>query len=181
MPGQWNLTVEESLIHGDHSEGMKLHWFEHAAFESLGAIQEWVTQGGHALSKTVWNAPDPQVPDSHSIEALIVMGGPMSVNDEVEYPWLCEEKAVSKPTIDAGIPILGICMGAQLIASAFGASVTQNPEQEMGWYPVIRSETHEHALLAKFSERFTPLHWHGQTFGIPHGALPWGVRKRVRI
>ena len=100
------------------------------------------------------------------------MGGPMNVYEEQTYPWLAREKDLIKDAIDAHKIVLGICLGAQLIASVLGAAVTKNHEQEIGWFPcTLTDEGRRCPLFAQFPRRFDALHWHGDTFELPDGAL----------
>lgn len=93
----------------------------------------------------------------------------MSVNDEHLYPWLKEEKALVRSAIESERAVLGICLGAQMIASAMGARVYRGSEREIGWFPVRRVTASGAGAL--FPEVFTPLHWHGETFDLPAGAI----------
>lgn len=107
-----------------------------------------------------------------SFDRLIVMGGPMGVDDVDAHPWLTPEKALLADVIAAGVGVLGICLGAQLIAGVLGAHVTPNPEKEIGWYETRRSASAaDDPVLCRLPERFTPFHWHGDTFAIPRGAV----------
>jgi GMP synthase-like glutamine amidotransferase len=89
----------------------------------------------------------------------------MSVNDHRQYPWLEKEKAF----IQLGKPLLGICLGAQLIASVCGAQIYPNPQKEIGWYP-IQSVSGNQSDKFKFDEALTVFHWHGETFDLPQDA-----------
>ncbi len=102
-------------------------------------------------------------------DALIIMGGPMSVNDEQKYPWLITEKQCIREAISMGIPVLGICLGAQLIASALGARVYNNRVKEIGWFPVESLSIPNHVF--SFPVEFMAFHWHGETFDLPEGAI----------
>jgi len=97
-----------------------------------------------------------------------VMGGPMSVNDEAEFPWLIAEKQAVRDVIARGIPVLGICLGSQLIASALGARVYRNPVKEIGWFPIQRVTSPAQSF--EFPQEMTVFHWHGETFDLPPGA-----------
>jgi GMP synthase-like glutamine amidotransferase len=103
------------------------------------------------------------------IDLVIAMGGPMSVNDETAFPWLVDEKRFVRQAVDAGLPVLGICLGAQLIASALGARVYPNAAKEIGWFPV-RAAADEDDGVFRFPQEFTSFHWHGETFDLPPGA-----------
>lgn len=149
---------------------MRAHYLQHAPFEALGAIESWLRGQGYGITSSHLYVDD-LLPQLDEIDLLIIMGGPMSVNDEAEYPWLVEEKAFIRSVIDAGIPVLGVCLGSQLIANVMGARVYPNAQQEIGWYPI-------QALQQGSSECFvlpgeaTVLHWHGETFDLPPGAVP---------
>lgn len=111
-------------------------------------------------------------PEIESIDWLIVMGGPMSVNDKIKYPWLAAEKRFVVKAIESGKPMLGICMGAQMIANVLGGRVYPNPHKEIGWFEVEKTES---AAAAKtcpaFSDKTLAFHWHGETFELPPGAV----------
>ncbi len=149
---------------------MRIHWLQHVPFEDLGCIAPILIGQGHSLSATPWYVDTPAVPAPDAFDALIVMGGPMGVADEAQYPWLSGEKRLIRAALDAGKPVLGICLGAQLIAHVLGAPVTRNPEPEIGWFDVERTDAGRgHPLLAGIPERMRVFHWHGDTFAIPEG------------
>jgi GMP synthase-like glutamine amidotransferase len=106
------------------------------------------------------------MPSPAAFDALIVMGGPMSVNDEHEHPWLVAEKRLVRDAVEGGKIVLGVCLGAQLIASSLGAKVYKSAEKEIGWFPV---EGVAPAVAGSFA--FPPslpaFHWHGETFELP--------------
>ena len=101
---------------------------------------------------------------------LVIMGGGMSVNDEHAWPWLVPEKELVRQAIAAGKHVLGVCLGAQLIASALGAKVYRNPVKEIGWWPLWR-EPAVHPLSAALPEEAEVFQWHGETFDLPPGAV----------
>jgi GMP synthase (glutamine-hydrolysing) len=146
---------------------MRIHWLQHVPFEGLGCIEPWLAENGHAVTCTqFWN--DETVPEAGAVDGLIVMGGPMGVQDETAYPWLTEEKAFIKQIIDQNKPVLGICLGAQLIADVLDSKVWKNDRREIGFFPIIGNTEVE---LSKPWKNFTAFHWHGDTFGIPVGAV----------
>lgn len=148
---------------------MKVHWFQHVPFEGLGRIENWIeTKGFTAVCTGLW-AGDP-LPNPAEIEFLVVMGGPMSVNDEEGFAWLSDEKKVVRAVIDRGKPVLGVCLGAQMIASAMGARVYQGSAPEVGWMPVSRAEESDSAPFV-FPNRLTVFQWHGETFDLPERAV----------
>jgi GMP synthase (glutamine-hydrolysing) len=142
---------------------MKIHWLQHVPFEGLGCIEPWLAENGHTVSCTrLW--ADGEFPMVGKIDGLIVMGGPMGVYDEAIYPWLAAEKAFIKEIIAQNKPVLGICLGAQLIAEVLGSKVWKNDQKEIGFFPMIGKPV-------MLPDEFTAFHWHGDTFGIPEGAV----------
>jgi GMP synthase (glutamine-hydrolysing) len=101
------------------------------------------------------------------------MGGPMSTHEEHLFPWLAVEKKMIEMSIARGKAVLGICLGAQLIASALGARVYENKNKEIGWFPVtLTPQGRNSPLLATWPLTFQAFHWHGDTFDIPFAAAP---------
>lgn len=150
---------------------MRIHWLQHVDFEGLGSIEAWAQQQGHHLSYSRLFADDP-LPAPDSYDWLIVMGGPMSVNDEAAYPWLKAEKQAIRAAIDAGKVVLGICLGAQLIASVLGAKVAPNDEKEIGWFDVkLTQNAALSPFFVDFTDSFSAFHWHGECFELPRRAL----------
>ncbi len=148
---------------------MKAHYLQHVPFEGLGSIETWLHAAGYAITSTPLFASAP-LPDPDLIDFLIVMGGPMSVNDEDEFPWLIHEKRFILASIGAGKPVLGVCLGAQLIACALGTRVYRNPVQEIGWFP-IRGIPSPDRTSFEFPPSVEAFHWHGETFDLPAGAI----------
>jgi len=148
-----------------------LHWLGHVPFEDAANIGLWAEKRGHTVTSTKLYANEP-LPEINKIDALAVMGGPMNVYQYRQYPWLLKEKQFIEQAIRAEIPIIGVCLGAQLIADVLGAKVVQNSQIEIGWYPVrLTSKGEKTSLLNGVSSEFTAFHWHGDTFQIPLGAL----------
>jgi GMP synthase-like glutamine amidotransferase len=149
---------------------MKIHWLQHVDFEGLGIMEEWAREKGHALSCTRLFAGE-HVPALDAFDLLIVMGGPMGVHDQGKYPWIQGEKAFLRGVIAAAKPVLGICLGAQLLADVLGARVFPNEEKEIGWFPVERASTVPEQLESLLPVRQTVFHWHGDTFTLPEKAI----------
>ena len=147
---------------------MRIHVLQHVAFEGPAAIEDWARNSGHAVTRSRLHEGE-AFPDLADFDLLVVMGGPMSVNDEQRYPWLKEEKALVRSAIESGQAVLGVCLGAQMIATAMGARVYRGSQKEIGWFPVRRVTTRGAGAL--FPKVFTPLHWHGETFDLPAGAI----------
>lgn len=154
---------------------MKIHWLQHVAFEGLGSIEKWAQEKGHALSCTRLFAGE-LLPALTAFDLLIVMGGPMGVYDQDKYPWLQEEKTFLGQVIAAGKPVLGVCLGAQLLADVLGAQVMANTEKEIGWFPAERASGVSARAVPEQLERVLPVrqtvfHWHGDTFTLPEQAI----------
>ena len=147
-----------------------IHWLQHVPFEGLGSMEGWLLEQGYDLFCTRLWAGDP-LPPVDSFTGLIVMGGPMGIYDHEEYPWLPAEKKFLREVIDRGTQVLGICLGAQLLADVLGAKVSANPEKEIGWFPVTRSDEVPGLLSSVLPEELTVFHWHGDTFALPGNAV----------
>lgn len=148
---------------------MHAHYLQHVPFEGLGSIEPWLREAGYHITKTPLYA-SAGLPDRVDFDLLVVMGGPMSVNDVADYPWLSEEKQFIRRAIEKGTPVLGVCLGAQLIASSLGAGVYPNGEKEIGWFPV-QCVPQNDADLFQFHSSMDVFHWHGETFDLPPGAV----------
>ncbi len=149
---------------------MKAHIFQHVPFEGPGSIQQWLEQRQAQINVTRFFEDDP-LPALADMDLLVVMGGPMSVNDEATLPWLIAEKKFIAEAIAAGKAVVGICLGAQLIASALGSRVYPGLQKEIGWFDVISlSVVENESRLFRLPETARVFHWHGETFAIPEGA-----------
>jgi GMP synthase-like glutamine amidotransferase len=149
---------------------MRAHYLQHVPFEGLGSIEAWLRDAGYEITSTPFYESS-ELPKVEEIDLLVVMGGPMSVNNEQDYPWLVNEKKFIKSVIEAGKPTLGICLGAQLIANAMGGEVFPNSVKEIGWFPVQVAKSQNNAVF-QFPEEAEVFHWHGETFSLPSGAVP---------
>ena len=146
---------------------MKLHFLQHVPFEDLAYIFQWAQRKNVQVSNTPLYESI-ALPEQSQFDILVIMGGPMGIYDEQDHPWLKVEKKFIEQSIAAGKPTLGICLGAQLIASVAGAKVRKNDQPEIGFFDVVRSETGSEASLFKsIPQTFKPFHWHGDTFDIP--------------
>lgn len=148
---------------------MRAHILQHVPFEGPGAIAGWLAARNAEVGVTAFHTPAPQLPALDGLDLVIAMGGPMSVNDEADLPWLKAEKAFLRQALEAGIPVLGICLGAQLMASALGARVYPGRDKEIGWFPIAAVPAPDEAF--HFPGQATVLHWHGETFDMPAGAV----------
>lgn len=149
---------------------LRIHYFQHVPFEDPGYLETWALSNGHSLSTTKFY-DKVELPNPDDIDWLIVMGGPMGVNDLKEYPWLKVEKEFIKSAIENNKTMIGICLGAQLIADVLGANVYPNSQKEIGWFSVFNSSGHHHQVLDGLPDTFAAFHWHGDTFDLPDGAV----------
>jgi len=147
---------------------VNVHVLQHVPFEGLGSIDEWLAARGVMPSYTRLFEND-RLPALDRVDMLIAMGGPMSANDEAELPWLRAEKRFVGDAVARGIPVLGVCLGAQLIASALGARVFRSPAKEIGWFPIHGASPLDPAF--RFPSECLVFHWHGETFDLPEGAV----------
>lgn len=158
------------------TNALRVHFFQHTQGEGLGSLTRWLAARSAQVSCTEFFAlsseQQPDLPNIDHVDLLVIMGGAMSVNDEADYGWLVPEKAWIRQYIAQRKPVVGLCLGSQLIASALGATVKPNPYSEVGWWPVQRVAVAatEHPIF-DFPEQLLPLSWHGDTFELPKGAL----------
>ncbi len=158
---------------------LRIRIFQNIRFEGSGAIAPWAVARGHRVDTTHWYAKAP-APDVNDYDWLVIMGGPMSVTEEKEYSWLAAEKRAVADALESGKPVLGICLGAQMIADVLGAPVTRNRHKEIGWFPIRKTGGPAAGAAAIagaegwpgriFPAVLTTFHWHGETFALPLGA-----------
>lgn len=146
----------------------RVHYLQHVPFEGLGSMENWFSESDYQITRTLFTETS-DLPDPSEIDILVVMGGPMSVNDEEEFPWLSKEMAFVSRVIDAELPVLGVCLGAQLIAKVLGSHIYPNGEKEIGWFPVFGKDSTSNAAFS-FPDEIKVFHWHGETFDLPEGA-----------
>ncbi|MCM8812375.1 MAG: type 1 glutamine amidotransferase [Candidatus Omnitrophica bacterium] len=150
---------------------MRIHYLEHVPHEGLGYIRRWARTRNYAVTKTRLYAHD-IFPALNDFDWLVIMGGPMNADEEYVYPWLAAEKEFIGRAINAGKIVLGICLGAQLIARVLGAAVKKNRTPEIGWFPITLTKGAADAVFFQGLPQVVPvLHWHGDTFAIPAAAM----------
>ncbi|NVO05768.1 MAG: glutamine amidotransferase [Rhodoferax sp.] len=143
----------------------------HLAFEDLGSFEPVLQHSGFAVEYRNAGVQSLDTADWLSADLLVVLGGPVGVYDSADYPWLRDEIAGLESRIRRDLPTLGICLGAQLIAAALGASVYAGPAREIGW-STLQLTAPGHASCLRALERVEVLHWHGDTFALPKYAVP---------
>ena len=150
---------------------MRILAFRHVPFIGLGLIEASLSARGIGVHyASLYESGN--VPDIADYDGLISLGGPMSVNDDL--PYLRQEMGLMREAISRRQPVLGICLGAQLIASALGAAVRRNPAKEIGWFPLhFTGAASGDPLFHGLAQRETVFHWHGDTFDLPDGAECW--------
>ena len=146
----------------------------HEKFEDLGSLESVLEDRGWEIrlldAKIAGNAASV----AEETDLLVILGGPMGVYEASRYPFLREEIDLAARRLRKDLPMLGICLGSQIMAAALGARVQQGPVQEIGWYPIeLECEAESDPVASRLaSEDSTVLHWHGDTFDLPSGATP---------
>ena len=147
---------------------MRIVCLTHVPFEGPGEIAAWAAARGHSFE--ILPLYDQEAVHPGEFEMLVVMGGPMSVDEEAIHPWLAAEKRLVKVALESGGSVLGVCLGAQILAQVLGAQVMRAEETEIGWYPVTQTPSGVGSrVFGVLPGRFDALHWHGATFETPPG------------
>jgi GMP synthase-like glutamine amidotransferase len=157
---------------------MRVLTFRHVPFEDAGMIATVLQGHGTSVEYADLYLPGVTPPETTAFDGLVFMGGPMSVNDPL--PYLQWEMRTISSALERGQPVLGICLGAQLIAKAMGARVYRNTEKEIGFFEVqFAREAQDDPLFSGLKDE-TVFHWHGETFDLPAGAVLLGSSARCR-
>jgi GMP synthase (glutamine-hydrolysing) len=146
---------------------MHFHCLQHVGFEKPGIIEAWIREKGYSLSYTCF-FEDHALPPVEDKDAILILGGPMSIHDEGVFPWLKKEKEWIAEAIRQNKKVMGICLGAQLVANVLGSKVYDNREKEIGFLQVFFTEEAKKSGLIPRLPGFTKVfHWHGETFDLP--------------
>lgn len=146
-----------------------MHCLQHVEFEDAAQIGRWARDRGHSLSSTLVSESN-SLPAPDAFDWLVVMGGPMSTYEEDRYPWLAGEKRLIAQAIAQDKRVLGVCLGAQMIADALGGAVAPNRFREIGWHEAWLTGPIRGSLFEGFPDIFVPFHWHGDMLSLPPGA-----------
>lgn len=150
----------------------RLMVFQHVATEPLGTLHARIRARGHRIRFHNFQRDPNARPDIDGYHGLVVLGGPMNVDEAHRYPHLRTELAVIEAALRQDKPVLGICLGAQLLAHVLGAPVVRHACHEIGWYELATTEQgREDTVLAHLGESAPVFQWHGCTFGLPSGAV----------
>jgi GMP synthase (glutamine-hydrolysing) len=150
----------------------KLLVFQHVPYEILGTLDPLLRSSGFRIRYVNFGRHPHAHPSLDGYQGLVILGGPMNVDEADRHPHLTTEMRLVETALERGIPVLGICLGAQLIARTLGAEVKRNPVKEIGWYDVsITKEGRNDPLLSHLAETERIFQWHGDKFEIPPGAV----------
>src|SRR5690606_27194814 len=165
IPGR---LIADGQAQHEGIDPLRIHYLQHVPFEDPGSLLPALANLGHGVAGSHPYRGDP-LPRVDDFDALIIMGGPMGAEDEAIHPWLAAEKAlIGEVCRHTAKPVLGICLGAQLIASALGAPVTRNPQPEIGWFPLHLDDAFAASPWGQCFDDGAPVfHWHGDTFALP--------------
>jgi GMP synthase (glutamine-hydrolysing) len=151
----------------------KIYILQHHPVENLGTIADALEAAALAWQYVRVNEGQPVPANMKGAGGLVVMGGPMGVRQTDRYPWLRDEMRLIEDAMKSNLPVLGVCLGAQILAAALGAKVERNPNgKEIGWHPIRLSDSaKDDRLMRGLPATMTPFHWHGDIFELPSGAV----------
>lgn len=148
--------------------------FQHVPYEGLGSFEKYFREAGWSVNYVPSFRTDlsgKRLADCGAADAVVVLGGPMSANDEATLPFIREELRLIREALDRDLPFLGICLGSQLLAKALGSRVYPGAQKEIGWYPLtLGAKAASDPLLEAWPTQGPMFQWHGETFDLPSGA-----------
>lgn len=160
---------------------MKVQILQHISVKPPGSILDWLEENNYDYRINYIKRGD-CLPEENETDFLIVLGGALNVNDEAANPWLKDEKAFVRKIIDAEKPVLGICLGAQIIATALDMKVEKNTKSEIGWFDILLTEAGKaDPFLKSIPSKFTPLHWHNDIIRLQGGLLPLAFSRATDV
>ncbi|MGC1358477.1 MAG: type 1 glutamine amidotransferase [Xanthobacteraceae bacterium] len=144
---------------------------QHIACEPPGVYEDVLRERGAMIHRVELDEGE-HLPKWQGFDAIIAMGGPMSVNDDDRLPWLRDEKVLINEAVRGGVPFFGACLGVQLLAASLGGTVFRGPAPEVGLLPVsLTSEAETDPVFAGLPSRILTFQWHGDTFSLPTGSV----------
>jgi GMP synthase-like glutamine amidotransferase len=147
---------------------MRVLCLQHVPYETPDAIADWAVARGHDLAVVV--PLYERYPGTDDLDMVVVMGGPMGAYEDAAYPWLATERAFIRDAIDAGRLVLGVCLGAQLVARALGGSAHPHEVRELGWFPARLTQAGlDSSVLSVMPAELVVGLWHGDTYELPVG------------
>lgn len=150
---------------------MRVHCLQHAGHETLGSIEPWLKKRRHAISCTRLYAGE-ALPPPESLDWLVILGGPMNIYQYRKYPWLKPERRFIEQVLVGNRKVLGICLGAQLLADVLGGKTRPNEHSEIGFFNVYSDQNNAHSdLLSAIPAGSEVFHWHRDTYDLPPGAI----------
>lgn len=153
---------------------MRIHYIQNDPIVTLGSIEQWAKEKSHTLSCTKVFENE-SLPSFSEYDLLIILGGRMGAYEEEEYPWLAVEKQYIYEAIHQEKFVLGICLGAQMIADVLGGRAYPHTHKEIGWWPIKLDVSAQSIPLFKgIPQNFTAFEFHGDTFDLPEGAILLG-------
>lgn len=159
----------------------KLLVCQHAARENLGTLDPLLRQSGFRIRYVNFSREPTMQPTLQGYDGLVVLGGHMNIDEADRHPHLIFEQELLRDAMRRDIPVLGICLGAQLIAASLGSPVGRNPVKEIGWYEVTLTDEGRHdPVLQHFRPMENLFQWHGDTFQMPEGAVHLAVSATCR-
>jgi len=163
-----SVTIRTGQI---HLTAMRIACLKHVEYEGPAYFPDWATRQGHVIEEFL--VPESGLPEAGDHARVIIIGGPMSVWETDRHPWLIEEKRLIAELLSSQTPVLGICLGAQLLAEQLGATVTPGEHKEIGWFDVDATEEARSTWLGDaLPARFKSFMWHGDFFELPSSAVP---------